>query len=131
MKELTLPSGATLRVTLAPFAVSKALYQAVLEEAKGLTLDPKADVDVNLFKDMFSAAFASKKVELALAECLKRALYNNKHVDADTFEPEAAREDYMTVCFEVALLNLLPFTKNLTQLFSRIFQLTQGSLEQK
>lgn len=123
MKELTLPSGATLRITLPPFAVSKTLYLAVLAEAQQLNIKPGGATDPNLYKDMFTLGFSSKKVEVALADCMKRALYNNKHIDESTFEPESAREDYMTVCLEVALVSLTPFTKHLTQLFARISQL--------
>ena len=112
-KEIDLPSGAKLRISLSAFAVSKALYQAVLEELKGLTLDPNADVDVNLFKDLFCAGFSSPKIEKCLNECMKKALYNEKHIDSGTFEPLEAREDYMSVCWEVALFNILPFTKSL------------------
>lgn len=119
-KEVTLPSGAKLEITLAPFEAAKTLFQAVLEEMRGLKLDPNADIDVNLYKDLFCTGFASKKVEAALAECLKRATYNGVKISKDTFEPVEAREDYMQVMLEVAMENLKPFTKNLLQQFQAI-----------
>lgn len=126
-REVKLPSGALLRVDLAPFAVSKALYQAVLEEAKGLKIDGNAELDVNLFKDIFCAGFSSKKIEAALLECMKRAKYDNLQITDETWEPLSAREDYMVACFEVAKENLLPFTKSLSAQYALILgQLKKG-----
>lgn len=119
-KSVDLPSGATLRINLSKFAVSKALYLAVLEEAKNLELDPNVEVDTNLFKDMFCIGFSSKKIEGCLNECMKQALYNDARITEATFEPVDAREDYMTVCWEVALFNILPFTKSLSRQLSAI-----------
>lgn len=120
--DITLESGNTLKITLSPFAVSKALYQAILEELKTMRLDPEAEVDVNLFKDLFCTGFSSKKIEACLNECFKKTLYNSVHITAETFEPVSAREDYLAVCWEVTLHNILPFTKNLSQQFSRMSQ---------
>lgn len=119
-KDVLLPSGANLKITLSPFAVSRALYQAILEEGKTLALDPTADVDVNLFKDLFCAGFSSKKIEAALEECFKKCLYNTVHITKDTFEPEEARQDYPIVCWEVAYANISPFLKHLSQLSKAI-----------
>lgn len=123
MDPINLPSGAVLKITLAPFAQSKALYQAILEEVKTLRLDPDAEVDVNLYKDLFCVGFSSKKIEAALAKCLDRVTYNDLKIDDQTFESEAARDDYMTVCFEVTKANILPFTKSLYAKYSHILGL--------
>lgn len=130
---MILPSGAELKVTVADFAVSKALYQAILEEAKAVHIDPVAEIDVNLFKDMFCACMSSKKVEVCLAECLKRVTYNGLKIDKDTFEPVEAREDFTTVCFEVAKENVAPFMKSLFAQFAPILgELKNGpALRQK
>lgn len=125
---IKLPSGAELLVTMAPFAESKALYQALLEEAKGLKLDAEAEVDVNLFKDIFCTSYSSKKIEAALAPCLARAAYNGVKIDKETFEPESAREDYMTVIFEVVKANCSPFLKALTQQYSQLLGLLKNGL---
>lgn len=118
MIERKLPSGAVLKITLAPFAEAKALYQACLEEVKGLRVDPKEEMDVNLFKDLFCVGLSSKKIEAALAPCLKRALYNDLKIDDATFEPVEARQDYIVACFEIAKENIAPFAKSLYAEFS-------------
>lgn len=110
---IKLPSGAELRITLAPFAASKALYQAVLEEVKFLQLTSSTEVDFSLLKDLICVGFSSRKIEQALEECMKRCLYNGMKITADTFENEDARQDYLQVCFEVGKANIEPFLKAL------------------
>lgn len=113
MKTIKLPSGAELSIDVAPFADARALYQACLEEGKILRLDPTAEVDANLFKDLLCTALSSKKIEAAITKCMERALYNKLKITNDTWEPVEARDDYMTACLEVAKENILPFTKSL------------------
>jgi hypothetical protein len=125
MREVTLPSGAKLNVALAPFADSKALYQALLEEAKGVKMDPQAEVDVNLFKDLFCAGLSSKKIEAAAMECAKRSIYNGEKLTLECFEPENARQDFYPMLFEVTKENVSPFTNDLYakfKLFSAMIQ---------
>ena len=126
---MKLPSGAELEITLAPFSDGRSLYQALLEELRPMKMDDQAEVDVNLFKDLFCAGFSSKKVESALFACMKRCTYNGvRIVDVDAiFEPETAREDYFSVCFEVAKRNLTPFTKDLYAKFSQVQGLLKSS----
>jgi hypothetical protein len=126
-KIVLLPSGAELTITLAPFKDGKALYQAVLEEVKSLTLDPDANVDVNLWKDLFCTGFSSKKIDAALDACFKRVLYNKLRVDDNTWEPASARQDYMQSCIEVAKENLAPFVKGLSAEFLTVFQALKES----
>jgi maltooligosyltrehalose synthase len=128
MKVVQMPSGAELKITVAPFSEAKALYQAVAEEAKALKLDPKQEIDVNFFKDIFCVGLASAKIEKALEPCLKRVTYNGLKIDANTFEDVEARQDYFLVCYEVAKENLLPFTKSLTQKLSHIIPMIKGDL---
>lgn len=113
MREVTLPSGAILKMNLAPFKVSKSLYQAVLEECKDIKLSFDTPLDVNLIKDLFCTGMSSKKIEDALYKCMERCLYNGQKISEETFEDEKAREDYMTVCIEVAKENINPFMKSL------------------
>lgn len=122
MKEVKLPSGAILKITLSPFAISRNLYQAVLEEAKGLKFDANQEIDVNIYKDLFCTALASKKIEACLDECMKRVLYKDVKVTSDTWEPVEARDDYLMACFEVAKENIEPFMKSLYAQYSHIFQ---------
>lgn len=120
--EVALPSGAKLAFNVAPFAEAKALYQAGLEEMKSLSLNDHAQVDANFWKDIFCVGLSSKKIEAALNVCLGRATYNGHKITNDTWEPIAAREDYMVVCFEVAKENILPFTKSLYAKYSHILE---------
>lgn len=113
MKTMTLPSGAKLEITDAPFLEARALYQAVAEELKGVKVNPQDEVDVNLFKDMFCLAISSKKIEAALSACMRRATYDGQRITDDTWEPVAARGDYLTACMEVASVNIQPFMKSL------------------
>lgn len=131
MNDIKLPSGAVLKITLSPFAISKNLFEAVTEEIKLLKLDPQAELDFDLCKNLFCTGFSSKKIDAALQECMKRATYNGVKLTEDTFEPEDARQDYVTVCLEVALLNLRPFTKNLFAELSRIAEKAGSSLKSK
>lgn len=119
-REVVLPSGAKLRIQVSPFSIAKNLYQAILEEAKSLKLDPNAEIDVNLWKDMFCSALSSKKIESALEECLVRCLYNGQKISQETWEPVKTRDDYLTACFEVAAENVRPFMKSLYAKYSGI-----------
>lgn len=128
MKEITLESGRKLRISPAPFPLAKNLYQAVTEELKIVSLDPQAQVDVNFYKNLFCSGLSSKRIDSALAECLKRALYEGGPITEDTWEPVAAREDYLQVCFEVAKENLLPFTKSLYAKYYHILEMLKVNL---
>jgi hypothetical protein len=110
--EITLASGAKLRIQIAPFAVAKALYQAVLREVPRLEIASIGDVEVLLLK-AFALGFSSQHIENALWECFKRCTYNDAKIDKDTFEPIEARGDYMSVCMEVAKSNIFPFMNGL------------------
>lgn len=114
-----MPSGAILKVRVAPFAVSKNLYQAVLKELKQVSIK-KMDTDedqMELLKDLFCVGYSSPEIDLALEACLSHCQYNDGRadlkVDKDTFESIEAREDYITACMEVAKDNVLPFMKSL------------------
>ena len=119
-KVITLPSGAKLEVMPAPFKAAKALYQACASELKGLKLDPMAEIDANLYKDLFCAFLESKKIEDALGPCLARCTYKGVKIVDDTFEEESAREDYLLACFEVTKANVFPFMKALSAQFADI-----------
>lgn len=129
LKELVLPSGAVLKINPAPFADSRNLYQAVMEEFKVLKLDPAAEVDVNFMKDLLCTGLSSKKIELALTKCMQRATYNDLKITDATFEALEARDDYLTVCFEVAKENILPFMKSLYAQFAPMLEQVKKSLK--
>lgn len=120
MAEMGLPSGAKLKIQPAPFAESKALFQAILEEMASLKLDMEAEIDGNFLKDLFCVGLSSKKIDAALAPCVRRCLYNGQKITDDLFEDEKARGDYIDVIYEVAKENVLPFTKSLYAQYKRL-----------
>jgi hypothetical protein len=131
MRSVKLPSGRELRLHAAPFADARELYQAMLEEAKSLKIDAQAEVDVNMFKDLFCAALSSKRIESALWKCMARAIYNGAKVTPEVFEPVEARQDYFDVLFEVTKENILPFTKSLSARFAPMLESVKNSLALK
>ncbi len=121
MKDIQLPSGAVLKIHLAPFVDAKALYQAVLGELKDIDFNANLDV-TSVFKDIACLGFSSRKIEDALNQCMKRCLYNDMKIDKDTFEPEEARQDYPVVCIQIAQENIAPFMKSLFAAFGEVTQ---------
>lgn len=116
MRDVKLNSGAVLKVQPAPFAVSKALYQALLKEMKGISVTTQVELS-SVFKDLFCVGFSSPEIEACIWECMKRCTYNygagELKIDEGTFEPVERRDDYVKVCIEVARENVLPFFKSL------------------
>lgn len=132
MREVKLPSGAVLKIGVAPFETSRSLYQVVLEEAKAILVTTKLEM-ASVYKDLFCIGFSSKKIENALWECLKYCTYNNGKtgelkIDKDTFEPISAREDYLNVCIEVAKDNIAPFVKSLYAEYEQALQMILNDL---
>jgi len=117
-----LPSGAKMEINPAPFAASKKLYKAIAGEAKTLKLNMSDELDVNFFKDLLLTAVASDSIEAEIWECFKRCTYNGLKITPETFEPLAARGDYLAACFEVAVVNVSPFMKPLYAQYGGEFQ---------
>lgn len=126
-QSFTLPSGAKLEVTLSPFAVSKALYQAIAEDLKEIRISAGSDV-AGMLKDAFCAGISSKRIEQSLRECMKKATYNGVRITDDTWEPEESRQDYLPACLEVASVNVRPFMKSLWSQYADTFRSLQDSL---
>lgn len=112
MREVKLPSGSVLKVSPAPFEDAKGLLKAVLAETKSVSLSSEREI-ADMLKDLFFVGFSSAYIESQLEKCIGRCLYNGVRISADTFEPHQARQDYLTVCAEVATENLGPFLKGL------------------
>lgn len=129
-EEIALPSGAKLSIQLAPFAVAKNLFQALLKEMKGLEISTKGELEVLALK-AFALGYSSPTVELALWACLERCRYNGAKIDKDTFEPVLARGDYIKVCAEVVKSNVGPFMKNLLAELSAGIAMAESALESK
>ena len=108
---------AELKITLSPFSISKALYQAVLVELRALTLAPNTELDMAFFKDLVCTGFSSKAIEAALWKCMERATIDGLKVSEESFEPADRRGDYPVVFFEVARENIAPFVKSLLSEF--------------
>lgn len=120
MREVKLPSGATLRVASAPFSASKALYQAVLKELKAIPIPAFAKTAgvENMLKDAFCTGFSSPEIDARLVPCLERCMYEwpgepPQKIDGDTFEKVERRQDYLFVLKEVLTENVGPFGKSL------------------
>ncbi len=120
---VTLPSGATLAIQIAPFAEAKALYQAVAAELKLLRLSFES-VEAMLLQTV-AAAVASSSIDAALSRCLTRCTYKapadlaGLRIDENTFELVERRCDYMPALKEVLTDNLAPFVKGLFADFAK------------
>lgn len=114
MKTVTLPSGAELRIDLAPFADAKALYQAILEEGVKIKITSVEHAE-NVIKDLFCTVLSSKRIEESLYKCFQKSLYGGVRIANvnEVFESLEARGDYFQVCIEVARENIMPFMKDL------------------
>lgn len=129
-KTVSLPSGAELEMTLAPFLEGEKLFSATAECLKGVKIDGNADVsdltsNMNNLKDIFLGCVTSAEMKDAILGCLKRCTYSGQRITSwDIFDDVKAREDYLTVCWEVVKFNLTPFTKSLISRLSGYIEKT-------
>jgi hypothetical protein len=113
---ITLPSGATLEIQIASFAVGNNLFKTLCREFKnsgvlggGITLENITNKDISILAGPVLQAAGSDEVERCLWDCFKTCLYNNKRITRETFEPEEARGDYLKAAWEVLKTNVAPF----------------------
>ena len=91
-EKVSLPSGAELEMTLAPFLEGERLLSAIAECIKDVKIDGNTDVNdlmsnVNNIKDMFLNCLTSQKVKDATLACLKRCTYNKNRITSwDIFD---------------------------------------------
>jgi len=130
MHEIILPSGATLSIGEVSFAEAKNLYQAILKEAKLIEYKGAQELP-ELFKQVLCVGFSSAAIETALWGCLPRCLYNGLKIDQKTFEPVAARSDYLVICVEVMQDVCGPFMKSLFAELQRLSQTVETFLTLK
>ena len=128
--KVSLPSGAELEMTLAPFLEGEKLFSATAECLKTVKVDGLNTEDLTTsfesLKNAVLSCVTSKELKDSLLACLKRCTYNGQRITSwDIFEDIKAREDYLSVCWEVVKFNLTPFTKNL---FSK-FSMSLGGIE--
>lgn len=134
--KVSLPSGAALEMTLAPFLEGEKLFSATAECLKTVKLDGLNTEDLTTsfdsLKQAFLACITSSELKDALLSCLKRCTYNGQRITSwDLFEDIEARQDYLSVCWEVCKFNLAPFTKNLFSKFSMSLGTKETSPESK
>lgn len=114
--EHKLRSGNTLKINNIPFSEAKALYQALLSEAKDFEFSSKDEFG-QLVKNIFCVGFSSAAVEQKLNDVFKRCQYCDKRgdlkIDNDTFEPMEARADYVEVCTVIVKEVCDPFLNGL------------------
>ncbi len=122
---IPLESSAILEITAVSFADATELKKAVARELVNVKVDltsldlSKISADeLNSFKNVLFQILGSDAIEAALWKCMSRCLYNQQRITPATFEPEAAREDYHHVAWEVMVYSLRPFGKSLLSLFS-------------
>lgn len=126
---VSLPSGAELEMTLAPFMEGERLFTATAQCLKSVSVSGKEDIEdltsnVNSIKDAILSCITSQEMKDAILGCLKRCTYNKQRITSwDIFDDVNARGDYLTVCWEVVRFNLSPFMKNL---FSKLSALTEA-----
>lgn len=115
----------TLKISLAPFADAKALYQALLAELKGIPLNESVD-HTSLFKDLACVAFSSPKVEACVWKCMARCTIEGHRITEDTFEPVAMRGDYIQVLMAVGRANVFPFLSSLYAEFKTYLKMVES-----
>lgn len=129
----TLPSGAELDITRAPFVTGHKLFKTVVREFKnnvqiklgikdGQSISDLAKMElsddaINTVKDSLFTILSSDDVESVLWECMDRVRYNGKKVDRVLFDDENIQEDFFVIFKEVAVYNLIPFGRGLESLF--------------
>ena len=135
-KKVSLPSGAELEITLAPFMEGERLFTATAECLKSVKVDGKTDVqdltsNINSLKDAFLSCLTSQDMKDAILVCLKRCTYNRKRItNWDVFDSIEARQDYLAVCWEVVKFNLTPFMKSLISKLSGLMETQEKPAQQ-
>lgn len=120
--ELKLPSGKILRADPSTFDKGKHLYQTVMREAKNLGSEITTDIDETLIFRLGMLALSSETIEKAIWECVDKTLIDGDRVTKAYFEVVENRDDYFTFLFEVAKVNIAPFTKSLFAQFKPLLE---------
>lgn len=116
MTDHVLPNGHILRIVPATFSEAKALLQEVTKSLNGVDLEIGGS---NLYfaKELLCAALSSPSIEEAVMRCVARCQINDgqgfKAYKQGYFEDVGNRENFITLCYEVANANLSPFMKSL------------------
>ncbi len=132
-QKFDMPSGATLVVTVAPFADAWALMKAALKTLKGMQLNPEdlqremseisgSSPAIMMILDRIVDFATSHEVEAAIWKCAQRALYIPAGSDVsfpgtkvdhalfdDATHGNSAREDYAKIVVSLLEVNCKPF----------------------
>jgi hypothetical protein len=131
MKEIPLPSGATLRIHEAPIEASYELYQTILAEVADIDFNVDKEAEnlgvESLIKDVLCRGYSSKKVHAAASACFSKCLYNDEKLDMRTFDPADRRQDLVPVLTAVVEENIAPFAKGLFAVFATYQGLAQST----
>lgn len=116
---ITLPSGRSLAVEIAPFTPANKLKKAIAADLVGVDLsgmqlgklDLNLDVSkldgasLNAFKNVLCILLASDRVEACVFECAVRSTIDGQKITRESFDPAEARGDYLFVAWEVIKAN--------------------------
>ncbi len=140
MSEFEAPSGAKVKINIAPFKDSMKLKSAIAKELAdsdfSFDFDPskdikKQDFDIAGIAKIMALLDSSEAVNNALMDCLLRCTYNSEKITGATFEPEEAREDYYDIVAACLKVNIGPFFKSLLSKFLPIIKMFQENLAAK
>lgn len=120
-EKITLKSGSTLELYMAPYSMGWKLVRVLANELKQVGIDGEAlsgggasqAIIFEALKNGILQLLGSQAFEDSVYECLSRCLYNGDKVTRQTFEDETARGDFLPCVVEVTKFNVLPFVKNL------------------
>lgn len=131
MKEISLPSGAKLRLHEAPIEKSHELYQAVLAEVGEVEFKVSKEIEnfgvQELLKNILCKGFSSKRVHAAATACFEKCLYNDEKLSMGTFEAAERRQDFTPALTAVVEENIAPFAKGLWSVFESYHGLAQST----
>ncbi|MGH9864499.1 MAG: phage tail assembly chaperone [Candidatus Acidiferrales bacterium] len=113
MTDIIAPSGAKVKIGMAPFADAMALKNAVARELAASGVKADAIDDLSGLLPALLAIDCSPAVYAAIFKCLVRCSYNGQKITENTFEDAEARGDYYDIIIACAKENLSPFFKNL------------------
>jgi hypothetical protein len=115
-REVTLPSGAVLKIDAAGFKEARNLFQAVMRSI-GQNSISLSNNKADAFRKIMAITLSSEEVDFAIWQCMKKCLYFDgtvdKHITPALFETPETREDYTKICIEIEVENVFPFLKGL------------------
>jgi hypothetical protein len=122
MSEFTAPSGAKVKINVAPFLDAEDLKDSILQEIARQGIDLRfnlakgkdQDIDFGAIINAALVVASSKEVRKSLNKCLIRCTYDGeKIVPETTFEKTEARQDYHDIQLACLKANLSPFFESL------------------